>query len=181
MRNALSLSLLLAAATLAGCAANPSATDTANTNSTNAIDAVVENTNTADEASVPVPFQEVGDSILDASYSPHYEQKQDGYKRFEFTNATGTCAEQGLMDFAYMYDENLEYFVIESLDGTYRDARVGMTGSRMNYMDEVPLTGGEASCEVEYVTGENEADVTCKVAEAEVCTGEVTITAYDKQ
>lgn len=179
MRNAISLSLLLATATLAGCAANPSATDT--TSNTTTTNTVVENTNTTDAASTPVPFQEVGDSILDASYSAQYEQKKNGYKRFEFTDATGTCAEQGLFDFAYKYDENLKYYVIESLDGSYRDARVGMTGSRMNYMDEVPLTGGEASCEVVYVTGENDADITCKVAEAEVCTGEVTITAYDKQ
>ena len=128
-------------------------------------------------ASVTIPFEEVGKSILSASYSPNYEQKMDGYKSFEFTNIVGSCADQGLKEFAYQYDENLEYFVVESLDGEYRDTSVGMTAVRLSLMDKVELSGGEATCEVSYQAGNNNAEVSCSAADVEVCTADLEITA----
>lgn len=126
---------------------------------------------------VSIPFQEAGVNMLTGSYSPHYENRAEGYKRFEFRNIEGTCAEQGLPEFAYTFDENLEYFVAESLDGEYRDTMVGMTAVRLTQMDKVPLSGGDATCEVEYQAGNNNAEVTCMAEEVEVCSADVEISA----
>lgn len=138
---------------------------------------VEESTTEESSEMTTIPFEEAGVDMLSGSYSTYYEDQADGYKSFEFRNLEGTCAEQGLTDFAYMYDENLKYFVVESLDGEYRDTMVGMTAVRLTLMDKVELTGGEAKCEVEYQAGNNKADVTCMMEEVEVCTAEAEITA----
>lgn len=175
MNTKIYLTVLIGLSTLAGCATSSnqpvnSSTDSANANS------AASNTIEADTAGVLLA--DTKQTILGASYSPYTEEKKDGYKKFEFTDIAGTCADQGLADFAYLYNEDLKYFGVESLDGAYKDTSISMTDSRLNYMEDVPLNGGPAACDVAYAFGKNEGTVTCKVADAEVCTATATITAY---
>lgn len=118
----------------------------------------------AEEPTGPIPFSQVGINIMDA----------DEYSYFTFVNGGGTCMDQNFpLDMIYT-SEN----VMKTQDGSYAEDMTAVDFMGNIRFDGLPLSTGSASCTMETSTNSDEATVTCKVDEAEVCTAMFDVFAY---
>lgn len=122
---------------------------------------------TAVENKGPVPFSEVKKDIMTA---------KDTWDFFSFKDGKGTCLDQG-------FPINMIYTsanVMKTGDDAYIEdlTMVDFTG-RIRF-DGVKLTTGNAACEMKTITGEDAANLSCKVNDKEVCAATFKVFANKK-
>ncbi|MFZ2682072.1 MAG: hypothetical protein WAZ14_03205 [Patescibacteria group bacterium] len=121
------------------------------------------------DATLTVSLSELKNNILDA--------KKD-VSAYVYTADSGTCVGQGAPAvISYHEDTTLKYFVVDSGDGVYSDNSVSATAGNLITFNEVPLTGGAATCQIQVSYGKDTGTYTCKIADKEVCASTVTATA----
>jgi hypothetical protein len=112
----------------------------------------------------PVPFADINTDVMDA-YSTY---------KISFTQGEGTCMDQG-------FPTNLVYGpknnIIKTEDEKYVEDMTAVDFTGTIRFDQLTLSTGSASCVMKTVKGINTANVTCSVAEKEVCIASFKLTA----
>ena len=117
-----------------------------------------------------IPFSQVGASVF-YSRVGHTEDGSQGFSKFTFENGSGTCFDMGLKDFSLMFDPKLNYFALESNDGSYVDPLTALFDTGEVTFANFPLSSGPADeCIIYTEVWQDKTNVICEdVDKNEIC------------